>query len=116
MNHGEKVSLADLTDKAARRLPVKVMNRTRQILCKYCSQFLAAGHQHLIEELVDFHLAKVNARRLVVPISFLFENLVTDEVQQKLVHVRHDLLLSNYTEDKDRPRGPATPASVSPRP
>ena len=69
MNHGEKVSLADLTAKAARRLPVKVMNRTMQILCKYFSQFLAAGHQHLLEELVDFHSAKVNARRLVVPIS-----------------------------------------------
>ena len=109
------MSLADLTAKAARRLPVKVMNRTMQILCKYFSQFLAAGHQHLIEELVDFHSAKVNARRLVVPISF-FEHLVTDEVLQKLVHVRHYLLLSNYTEDKDRPRGPATPASLSPRP
>ena len=30
-----------------------------------------------------------------------FEHLVTeDEVLQKLVHVRHYLLLSNYTEDK----------------
>ena len=32
--------------------------------------------------------------------SCFFNHLVTDEVLQEAVHVRHYLLLSNYTEDK----------------
>ena len=63
------VPLAELAAKAGRRLPAKVSPKTMSVFCKYFSQFLAAGHQHLLQELVDFHAANVNAKKLVVPVS-----------------------------------------------
>ena len=51
-------------------------------------------------------------------LSRCFEHLVTDEVLQKLVHVRHYLLLSNYTEDKVQRQaaGPSHACFIEPSP
>ena len=109
------VMMADLVAKSARRNPAKISATVLTTLCKFFSQFLASGDQHLIQELVDFHSVKVNPVALVVSNSF-FQTLVADECLQKAPCLRHYLLLSHYTEEKVRAQasGPSQAAFVDP--
>ena len=68
---GSSVPLADLAAKAGRRMTAKIAPKTMNALCKFFSQFIAAGHQHLLQELLDFHAMTVNPKELVVPLTFL---------------------------------------------
>ena len=97
--------------KAGRRHPAKISANTLSTLCKYFTQFLASGDQHLIQELVDFHPQGVNPRSLVVSTS-LFSTLVTEEALLTLPLFRHYLLFTHYTEEKVRslPSGPSQAA------
>ena len=56
---------------------------------------------------MDFRAANVNAKRLVVPLNF-YEALVTEQALQPLSLLRHDLLLSQYTEETSKSAGPRT--------
>ena len=84
---------ADLVAKATRRTPSKVNPRTMQTLCRFLSQFLHSGQQHLLQELVDFHAAKVNPRRLVMAPAF-FETLTNEKALEDAPLLRYYLCLS----------------------
>ena len=111
------VSLNDLAAKAARRLPARVSASNMSILCKCFNQFLSAGHQHLLQELVDVRAAKVNPKKILAPLAYC-QSLAADENLRQMSHLRHYLILSNYTEEKlnHGHRDPRTHGSLKPQP
>ena len=95
------VSMADLVSKALRRTPAKVSQTTMTILCKVFSQSLQSGHPELINELVDFHAARVNPRNLVITPNF-FGLVQKEEGLARAPFLKHYLILTQYTEEKTR--------------
>ena len=65
------VAMSDLVAKSVRRTPAKVSNWTMSTLCKFFVQFLESGDQSLLQEVQDFHAARVNPKCLSVPFRFL---------------------------------------------
>jgi hypothetical protein len=94
-----KLKMGDLIAKALKRNPAKISQGTVCILAKYYVQFLDSGDQFLINELVDFHSAKINPGELVVATNY-FGYLVADDVFLKAPLLRHYLLLTQYTTEK----------------
>ena len=72
------VSMGDLVARVARRIPTKLSPNVLTSLCKFYAQHLETGQLHLVQELMDFHAARVNPRNLVVPYHF-FHTLVAEE-------------------------------------
>ena len=103
-----KANLTDLVAKATQRTPAKVTGSTMSWLTKFIVGFLEDDALHLVQELVDFHCAKVNPRNLVVATNF-FQILASEDGLKKVPLVRHYILLTQYTEEKTRPQtsGPA---------
>ena len=60
--HRSIVSMSDLVAKSMRRTPAKVTNWTMSTLCKFFAQFLESGDQSLLQEVQDFHAARVNPK------------------------------------------------------
>ena len=95
------VSMSDLVAKALRRTPTNVRLANMTTLCKFWSQTLQSGHPGLIQELVDFHAARVNPRNLVISPHF-FDYLQKEEGLARAPLLKHYLILTQYTEEKTR--------------
>ena len=93
---GDHVRMADLVARVSRRTPAKVSMHTLQSLVKYFAMHLQEGTVHLIQELVDYHAAKVNPKALVVGSGF-FTTLTIEEALNNKPLLRHYMLLSQYT-------------------
>ena len=95
------VAMSDLVAKSMRRTPAKISVWTMSTLCKFFVQFLESGDQSVLQELQDFHAARVNPKSLSVPFSF-FHSLTTEQNLSNAPYLRFYLLLSNYTEEKTK--------------
>ena len=93
---GEHVRMSDLVAKASRRTPARVPTQTLTSLCKFFALNLQEGSVHLIQELVDFHAAKVNPKALVVGQGF-FGTLTNEDALSNKPLLRHYMLLTQYT-------------------
>ena len=97
------VNIGDLVVKTDRRHPAKVSSQILNTMGRYFFQLLAApgGSQvNLVDELADFHARNVNPRDLTVSGEF-FKHLVSDTTLEKAPLVKHYLVLTQFTTEKN---------------
>jgi len=95
------MTLADIVAKAQRRTPAKVQPHALESIAKYFVRFLENKAKDLALEICDFHACRVNPHEIMVPPSF-FGTLASEENLKRAPHVRHYLLMANYTTERVR--------------
>ena len=98
-NFSHKITLGDMSARAARKAPWKIKDRPLLCIGKYLRGFHVYTREDLAKDLGDFHAQKINAKKLTVAPA-LFESIVGETEFAKRPLVMHYIVITQYSDER----------------